>query len=164
MVSLIKRANIIEARAEWKKACRHKTQVKFVDHMEKRGWEHLDYDCAFKTCLAKNSIVIKFSKYSYEDTLLEIKREYEQWLYVPQSFKKHLPRIYLYENNAIIQDRVLKVCHNWNCKLMLKVAKEFPIEDYHQNHGHNIRGMVKFYDWVWKRDGSALDLDGEFRR
>ena len=90
---------------------------------------------------------------------MEVKREWEQGNIAPKKLKKYFPRIYLYEEGFLIQDRVLLKCsQSKNCDVG-KIGNDFHLLDYSHNHGHNLAGNVKFYDWVYLRRGPYLEPD-----
>jgi hypothetical protein len=134
--------------------------------LKSRGWEDLGFGY-YKRCMAKNSIVVKFPKELYYDQCLderkkEIAREYDQWINPPSiDFRKYLPRTYvLIDGIFLIQDRVLGKCiydpnYGYNvCTCLSEVeslAATYDLQDYYQNHGHTLKGNIKFFDSVWNR-------------
>lgn len=161
-ISNIKRNAILEALQEWKikKPNNYNESLNFIKHMEELGWKDIGYG-AFKRCLVKNSIVIKFAMDPEGFSCIrEIDREYEQYISSPKELKKYLPKTYTLYNGLMIQDKVLEnKCYS-NCEDTISTLRnKFNLFDCYHNHGHNRIGKIKFFDWVWKRDGAYLTED-----
>ena len=136
--------------------------------LKSREWENIGAGL-YKECFAKGSIVVKFPRGSYyaeyaDERRKELAREYDQWFNPPSpEFRKYLPRSYaLIDETILIQDRVLGKCvREFNidrgyetCNQISKVealAATYMLQDYYQNHGHTLKGNIKFFDSVWGR-------------
>jgi hypothetical protein len=153
-VSKVKHRNIIEALKVWNKKPRNTNRAResYIREMEKLGWAAGGWG-SYKKSLIKDSIVVKFAAYPNKaDCVNEVQREFEQWKLVPREFKKHLPRLYVFQKGLLVQDRVMHYCLNgWACKCEEGIRSLFPVRDGQQNHGHTLKGTVKYFDWVYKR-------------
>jgi len=150
-VSGVKKYAIEEALRMWKSKADH--QYSFMREMKSIGWKskELHDSGAFKRCLWKNSIVIKYI--TNQANIDEIAREVEQYRLAPPGFRKYLPKIYAYGKDYIIQDRVLFSCNHTSGRCNVKeIANKYELSDYKHNHGHSLNGTVKFFDWVYRRD------------
>ncbi|KKL99800.1 hypothetical protein LCGC14_1810800 [marine sediment metagenome] len=153
-VSKCKRDAIQEAIIESEKIKNKKSSVELEDfeaRMTKCGWEHIGKG-GFKTCLSKGTIILKYASYPDSNKSIgEVNREFEQWKNTPSKFKRHLTKTYALINGTLIQDRVLQKCGKF-CSELNKVITEHPnLMDARQNHGHSLRGKLKFFDWVYNR-------------
>ena len=155
-----KQSAIRQASREWTTHLRTKGKKtgQFVRRMEQLGWVNMHSGGAYKTALCKNNIVIKFAtNQRYREAQQEVSREFEQWKTVPSSFKRHLPKVHLYNNGMLVQDRVMVTC-DWGCAKANKIATKFKhLYDYDHNHGHSVAGTVKFFDWVYNRTWDIVD-------
>lgn len=153
-VSKCKRDAIQEAIVELGKTKNKKSSAELGDFeacMIKRGWEHIGKG-GFKTCLSKGTIILKYaSDPDNKKSIGEVNREFEQWKNTPNKFKRHLAKTYALINGTLIQDRVLQKCGKY-CSELNRIIMEYPnLMDTRQNHGHSLRGKLKFFDWVYNR-------------
>ena len=153
-ISKRKEQAIKEALHIWKNQNRYRCS--FAQKMKLVGWKPNDSwdNGSFKKCLLKDSIVIKYLNRPYtSERINEIRREVEQFRVAPAGLKKHLPKIYEFSENFIIQDRVLLACWEYGGKCNAeRIACKYELEDCYHNHGHSLNGTVKFFDWVFRRD------------
>lgn len=163
-VTKVKRRAIEEALFVWTSKDRKTDggRKDFYAEMEKLGWKETGYG-SYKCCLCKESIAIKYSKnVNHEESNWEVKREFEQFQRATNKFKRYLPVVYAFVDGLLIQDKVLVKCnYGANCKEAQKIANKFPVLDYGHNHGHSIKGVVKFFDWVYNRQWSLVYAKGD---
>lgn len=161
-ISKVKRDAITEALQVWNMQSRNTFSARknFTRQMKERGWNYIGSGC-YKICLAKGSIVAKYLETSLNvpEFQNEIKKEVDQWNMAPSKFKKYLPRIYSFDKGLIVQDKVLVKCNEGYCAGLHEITQKFPdrLYDYHNNHGHTLRGTVKFYDWVYNRKWDLVE-------
>lgn len=159
-ISKIKRKNIKEAVKEWNREERKTSisRVNFYGSMMKFGWNKTSVG-GYKSCIVKDSIAIKWATDAHcFESINEVNRELEQWELTDYKFKRYLPIIYIIHKGLIIQDRVLVKCHeDIHCKSAKEIAKKFGLVDYGHNHGHTIKGTVKFFDWVYNRSWQKVN-------
>ena len=163
--SKIKTETINEITKEWIKVqptYGYEASRKFIKHMRLLGWKKRGQSS--KIAIYKNSIVAKFgcNRYAKYDAskITDIGEEVKQWFSAPKTFKKYLPRLYFYYNGMLVQDLVFNKCNDTDCKVN-KIADEFNLQDYNHNHGHNLSGNIKFFDFVspyiWIRKSPSLE-------
>jgi hypothetical protein len=154
-VSKCKRLAIQEAITEWEKAKNKETiegRQGFKARMINRGWKWVGTG-AYKACLSKSTIILKYAiNPDNSEAINEVNREFEQWKYTSNKFKKHLARTYTLIDGMLVQDKVLQKCGNF-CDELNTLSKEYPnLGDAWTNHGHSLRGKLKFFDWVYNRN------------
>ena len=149
-ISYKKLKAVRQAQRLWRSA--KGNNVKFSTKLEAHGWVRAGFG-SFKQCYSKGSIVVKYSTHNGNNW--EVKREWEQWNCAPKGLRKHLPWTYcILDGRVLIQDRVLcKKGSAWQNNL----ASKFELKDQGHNYGYSKRGVVKFYDWVYRRDNNHVD-------
>lgn len=162
-ITKVKRVNVLQVYKIWNKKPRKSQQSRrdFANEMRKFGWELIGSNACFKLCVAKDSIIAKYARDpNYDDSNNEINREFQQSKLTPWQFKRHLPITYLFHKGLMIQDRVLVKCSKGvYCPKVIKVRNKFSphLHDYGHNHGHTIKGTVKFFDWVYNRSYDKVE-------
>lgn len=162
-ISQIKYYNILQASKIWNNESRksESSRQDFLIELKAFGWESIETNACFKVCVAKDSIIAKYAKLPNNDeSINEMDREFQQWKLAPWQFRKHLPIVYSFYKGLMIQDRVLVKCHkNEYCKDVIEIYEIFlpHLYDYGHNHGHTIKGTVKFFDWVYNRTGNKIE-------
>lgn len=138
-----KRCSIEEAIQLWSKSktATEDDRCKFIDEIKKLGWKAIGYG-AYKQCLVKNDIVIKFAPNpEYGEAAREVLREVEQWETAPQWLQRHLPNMYAFVKGLLVQEKVDKMCdHCCDCvKLNSLIDKHYGhLYDCYQNPSHFI--------------------------
>jgi len=158
-VSPKKRKFIQEALMLWDKSRKSAhQQANFIERMTNAGWvnKNAEYG-AHKECFWKGMVAIKFARNNAAQSILEIQREWEQAKVAPKELKKYFPKSYIYKEGFLIQDRVLLKCNQVASCDSYDVANRFQLYDADHNHGHNLAGNLKFFDWVYYRTGKYLD-------
>lgn len=160
-ISKCKRSAIQEAVIEWKKAKNKNTvtgREDFQAHMKSYGWEHIGSG-GYKVCLSKSTIILKYARNpNCKASIREVEREFEQWECLPSKFRRHLAKTYILANGMLVQDKVLQRCSDIPCIEFDKLIKEYPnIKDAWGNHGHSLRGKLKFFDWVYNRHWDMVE-------
>lgn len=159
-ISNKKRELVLEAFEYWRESKHHVyPRADFADRISGLGWRKTRLEGSYKECYLKGSIVVKFARNDTVVNLMEVKREWEQGNVASTALKKYFPKIYLYEKGFLIQDRVLLKCGQVSSCDVAKIGSDFQLIDYTHNHGHNLAGNVKFYDWVYLRTGAYLMPD-----
>lgn len=158
-ISNIKRELVLEAFESWRDSKNHlHSRADFATSISDLGWRKAGYG-GYKECYLKGSIAVKFAKNDAKVNFMEVKREWEQSNVASSALKKYFPKIYLYEEGFLIQDRVLLNCGQVLKCDVARIGDDFRLNDYAHNHGHNLAGNVKFYDWVFLRRGAYLSAD-----
>jgi len=164
-VSKIKSTIINEAISVWNKTKNTNTtagRTTFAKKLKEIGWKRIGTSAAYKTCYAKNSIVVKFTlSVNSVEACNEVEREFQQWNLAPKKFKKYLPRSYALIDGLLIQDKVLVVCDcGWDgCADAKEIKKDFHnhLFDWQHNHGRTLKGTIKFFDWVYNRSWDKVE-------